>query len=406
MLSKIKKIIFIVFLGYPLYFFALLFPRKKKRWVFGSGNSFSDNAKYLFLDVIENHKDIDAVWVSKNKSIVKSLQEKKLPVYYIYSFKGINYLLSANIYCLANYPSITKDISLPMWTMGQANYVQLWHGVGVKKVLFARDNDLTTNRIKHPIKKYFWLPIVYNNLLQPDIFLSTSKAMTKHFRRCFRLQGNVVSSDYPRCTIFNALKYNRYIENYADKYTLNVLSKIKNYKKIFIYMPTFREENPNYLDDAGINYKSLNQAMKEIDSFFIFKLHPWSKVALPKDIIFNNILFLDSNVDIYPFLPKTDVLITDYSSIYYDYLLMPEKHTIFFDYDRDEYINERDFAFDYDEHTNGLKVKTFEELLEALKTESYLQVDKNKDHQLREFFWSLPEEKVDLIQEIKKLELK
>jgi len=70
-----------------------------------------------------------------------------------------------------------------------------------------------------------------------------------------------------------------------------------------------------------------------------------------------------------PLLFYSDVLITDYSSIYYDYLLM-DRPIVFYNYDYDDYKENRDFLYDYEENTPGPKVQTQDDLLKAI--EEYL----------------------------------
>lgn len=77
----------------------------------------------------------------------------------------------------------------------------------------------------------------------------------------------------------------------------------------------------------------------------------------------SNIALLDSTVDIYAILPYTDVLITDYSSILYDYVLMRGKDIILYLYDYEDYVRERDFTYPFDENVVSKRVYTFEELL-------------------------------------------
>lgn len=54
-------------------------------------------------------------------------------------------------------------------------------------------------------------------------------------------------------------------------------------------------------------------------------------------VSYSNLRIIDSSCDIYPILPFTDVLITDYSSIYYDYMLIPNKQILLFPFDEEEY---------------------------------------------------------------------
>ena len=76
---------------------------------------------------------------------------------------------------------------------------------------------------------------------------------------------------------------------------------------------------------------------------------------------------IDKDADHYTFLEEADVLVTDYSSIYFDFLLT-DKPVVFFDYDLEEYLSDtREMYFDYEAFTPGMKAKNQEELEEALK---------------------------------------
>ena len=81
-----------------------------------------------------------------------------------------------------------------------------------------------------------------------------------------------------------------------------------------------------------------------------------------------HIRLLPSKMDIYPVLPYTDVLITDYSSILYDYVLMEDKDVILYLYDFQDYEKERNFTRPFDELVVGKKVFTFDALLQVIRS--------------------------------------
>ena len=89
-------------------------------------------------------------------------------------------------------------------------------------------------------------------------------------------------------------------------------------------------------------------------------------------------------MDIYPLLPYTDVLITDYSSVLYDYLLMPGKGVILYLYDYVDYVKERDFNYPFLDNVAGEVAYTFPELLTAMKRDAY---DTASYAAIRERFW-------------------
>lgn len=144
-------------------------------------------------------------------------------------------------------------------------------------------------------------------------------------------------------------------------------------------MPTWRETRENFIVSAGFDFVLLNEVLRQRDNLFLLKLHPESNLSMEEMSRYSNILVLDKKIDIYPVLPFTDVLVTDYSSIYYDYLLMPGKEVLLFPFDYAEYITAgRDLAFDFDKYTPGKRVHTFEELLTVIRDEVSLQFDERE----------------------------
>ena len=100
----------------------------------------------------------------------------------------------------------------------------------------------------------------------------------------------------------------------------------------------------------------------------------------------SNIILADSKMDIYPVLPYTHVLITDYSSILYDWLLMEGKDVILYLYDYEEYVKERDFYYPFDENVTGCRVESFEELCKVIDSGQYRLDPKERDRMI-ELFW-------------------
>lgn len=87
----------------------------------------------------------------------------------------------------------------------------------------------------------------------------------------------------------------------------------------------------------------VNEVLKKEKALLILKLHESvSYNTFESDL--ENVVYMNPNMDLYPVLPFTDVLITDYSSIYYDYLLMEKKGVIIYDFDYESYI-EKEFPF-------------------------------------------------------------
>ena len=114
---------------------------------------------------------------------------------------------------------------------------------------------------------------------------------------------------------------------------------------------------------------------------FVFKYHTKTWQDHTYDLSgMSNIIEYQKNSDIYPLLGKCDAMITDYSSIFVDYLLL-DRPVIFFPFDHDHYINsERALQFDYKEVTPGKKCFTYDEL----ESELNKTVVKGKDEYRKE----------------------
>ena len=320
----------------PVYWLSFLFPRNKRIWLFGStfGKRFADNPKYLYLYMSQHkHKlKIRPVWISHNKKIVNFLEQNGYEAYYYHSLKGILFALRGKVYLFDNY---SKDINF--WQSGGALKVNMWHGIPLKKI----QADNIFDKFRHPenlFGKFKNFPRNLSDEKPHHYVLTTSKFLTNIFSSAFNTD-NVLAAGYPR----NDILISGNINNLLAANEKNFLYKIKSFikekpdNKMVFYMPTFRES--------------------ELDFFNVKRF---------KSIKTNNILVIDADADPYIFLRFSDMLVTDYSSIYFDYLLLG-KPIIFFNYDLEKYLdNSRELYFDYNEFTPGEKVATQEGLQNAL----------------------------------------
>jgi CDP-glycerol glycerophosphotransferase (TagB/SpsB family) len=120
----------------------------------------------------------------------------------------------------------------------------------------------------------------------------------------------------------------------------------------------------------------------------MLKLHPNSlKLYKFERNEFSNIYIFKENVDIYPILPLTDCLITDYSSIFFDYMLL-EKEIVFYIPDFDKYRNSlRGFYFDYEQITIGEKFYQLNDLIKYLRKNNKNKIDYVKYKKIKNIFW-------------------
>ncbi len=195
--------------------------------------------------------------------------------------------------------------------------------------------------------------------------LATSEFIRPVFASAFRTE-NVLVSGYPR----NDSMLSGEVENVYTDGEQALLDEIRRKVeagglRVVYYMPTFRGSEVKFFD--AVELGRLNHFLEENRLLLCVKLHPKSKLCSKfEEIGGKNIVVIGADTDPYVFIEDSDMLVTDYSSIYFDYLLSG-KPIVFFDYDLEEYLRDaREMYFDYDEYTPGRKAETQEGLEAAV----------------------------------------
>ncbi|MCX9109975.1 CDP-glycerol glycerophosphotransferase family protein [Providencia rettgeri] len=317
-LNKIKKGV-VLLISYPLYPISLLIPKIKTKWLFGSFGKFNDNSRYLFEYCVENEKEISSYWVAKNRQEYLFVRKSGLPVIYKYSLVGLFHLLTSKVYI---YSSYVNNISY--FSSGGKLLVNLWHGIPLKKVEF----DISTP----PLVKYFNNANFMMKALYPhhhkreDLLLCPGEYLYNNiFRTAFRADiKKIINADYPR---FSFIKKN--------------INQISNEVLTITYAPTWRDNNPDFIEEKMELFSELDKLAENKKFNFNIKLHSNSNLDRVVFTRFKNINIIDNTVDPIELLLATDCLITDYSSIYFDFLFL-NKPIIFFQYDSDKYFKNRE----------------------------------------------------------------
>jgi CDP-ribitol ribitolphosphotransferase / teichoic acid ribitol-phosphate polymerase len=141
-----------------------------------------------------------------------------------------------------------------------------------------------------------------------------------------------------------------------------------------LFAPTYRGDGPKdaFYGYEHIDYAALHALCVERDAVVVIKMHPF--VAEPPSIPvpFRDRLLDGSgaSIDVNDLLFAVDLLITDYSSIVFEYSVLG-RPMLFFAYDLDEYVASRDFYEPFEQFVPGRIVRTFDELLDAIRREDY-----------------------------------
>ncbi len=346
----------------PHWWAQRLHKRDPYLWTFGAwdGQRYSDNSRALFEYILTHYPHIKPVWMTHSQEVVKLLQQKGLPVALCNSKEGIRIQKKAG-YFFATKGYADADARY----MNGIRYINLWHGMPLKKIgndeqLFLRKNTLF-KRFKTLCRRCI---VPWEFIQGPTI--SSAPFFTPFLQSAFGLSlSDIWETGLPRIDKF----HNTDTENLI----LALNSHFHNPLKV-LYMPTHRDTEHstfNPFRKAGFDEKLFQQLLEEKNIIFLYKGHFYDSFVCNNKISERLLTITDNDYDdLYTFIKDIDILVTDYSSIYFDFLYL-HKPVILFPFDEQEYIaHSRPFYFDYN-LMGAKKVYSWAELAQAISNKDY-----------------------------------
>jgi len=317
---------------------ANLLPKRKYLWVYGAwfGEKYCDNPKIFFEYVNKQHPEIRSVWISRNNKTIKEVSLNGFEAFHMHSLRGIWYQLIAEFAFVCQ----AHDVDLFSPCIGKkTTIVNLWHGMPLKKIIYDEFGHII--KVKN-IKGRIVDAVSPYKKMRNDYLIALNERTQATLAGAFRLPlDKVLITGFPRNDIF--------IDPIKPSKGTNSLFKV-------IYMPTMRK-SINGSDDLFLAYAfdlaEISKMLIKHNIELVLRMHPVNKP--PNDLkekidITDNISF-DTSDDILETLGGYDCLITDYSSIYIDFLLSG-KPILFAPFDLDTYKNnERELYYNYEDVT-------------------------------------------------------
>ncbi|MBP1911702.1 CDP-glycerol glycerophosphotransferase family protein [Thermococcus stetteri] len=335
---------------------ANILPKDESRIVFYSTPDVSDNALVLFKYISDRTNEYELVWLLHNpNSPVRNILKEKYPevkILPLYSLSGLKELLQAEFV-------ITTDV-LPITPhMGQ-RVIQLWHGLPGKKTGY-----------EHPLGvRDLYL---YMDRWTTD-FVTTSELVVGAFVRQFMINPRKfrILGQPRNDALFDHLKD-------AKEVLSSILGwDVETYDHVVLYAPTYRYTS--YLKDfqASVNVveslfqKSFLDFLRRENVLLVIKPHKLVAEAVKSKIKGNsNVALLTDEplqshlFNINDIMGAFDIMITDYSSIFEDYILL-ERPIVFYLPDREALEQKSGFLLPYEFFAPGKKPETVENLKKAL----------------------------------------
>lgn len=314
------------------------------------GKEFSCNPQALCEYIQQNDKSIKNVVFLKDgfyevNGNVETVKINSLKYYY--------YLARAKyLFNNVNFPDFyNKRVD--------AIEVQTMHGTPLKKLGLDSPNEIKP----HYVETYIQKNDRWDYLLIPSDYVGEIS------KTAFKFKKEFIKSGYPRNDKLFADNNVGNIERLKEKYN------VPKDKKIVLYAPTWRTKGNFTL---AMDIEKMSKELGE-DYFILVKLHHFSKANFDLSDYANFCRDVSLESDIRELYLISDILITDYSSVMFDFALL-EKPMIFYVYDYEKYKDElRGFYFDFEKEAPGELAYTTNELVKILKNmDKYTNMNKDR----------------------------
>ena len=320
-----------------------VFPIKSNRVFVMSyyGRNLSGNPKYVAQYLKEHYPQMEVI-VGHYDELEGYKTVKPDP----YRLNYLYYLMTSKFWV----DNCRK--TFPIYKRSKQVYIQTWHGTALKKIEFDVEHSLSE----------LYLHGAKIDSQQIDYFVSPNRFMSKLTPKAFKYEGELLEVGYPR---------NDILINLSEQQKRNIKEglKLDSTKKIILYGPTYRDGAKNKNDFStglDIDLDAFYQQFKD-DYILLLRLH--SNVATDIDIDpkYKHFIY---NVSFYPdsqeLLAIADLLITDYSSLFFDFAVT-RRPMIFYAHDLELYRDQlRGFYFDYENFVPGPVARDMNELFNVI----------------------------------------
>lgn len=371
MKALVEKFIGIIFKGIGLF-------HSSKTIYFESfhGTQFSDNPKAIYEWMKQEYPEYHLVW-GVNKGQEKPFRDEKVSYVLRFSIKWFLTMPRAAVWVI--------NTRTPLWLTKNKKtiYLQTWHGTPLKKI----GRDIESISIPGYTKESYDQSFTeeskrWNYLVSPNFY------STEIFKGAFDFHGPVLEIGYPRNDILTKSK-----DNPVIKTKLKEKMGLPTNKRIILYAPTWREtanrKDGKYSFDTEFPFDDVMESVDE-NTLVLVRMH----YLVAKEIDFTQlderIIDVSESYDMSELLAISDLLITDYSSSFFDYAIT-DSPILFFMPDKKNYEEEiRGFYFPIEDCLPGPIAETKKELIDRITQWHSNEAIKNKNYeQFKDEFTSL-----------------
>lgn len=343
---------YIIKMAYSI--FCLFFKVDEKKVTFASSRSKKMDGNLYYVWKEFNKREPDYQYIESFYKIDNSIKGKF--AYFFHILKDSYHLATSKYFIIDDYHFSVYVIHPRQGT----EIIQLWHACGA----FKKFGMSTLGKSFAPSQEYLQIVKIHSNYSR--VYVSSSE-VTPFYAEAFDMNAeNIYPLGVPRTDYF--------FESTNKEILLKKLTDLfpaAANKRLILYAPTFRgksHQQDGFI--SPIDFKLLKDSLAK-DTVFLVHLHPYMSSSFQIDeAAADFVIHITEEFNIQEMLILADVLITDYSSIIFDYSLL-NKPAAFFAHDLAEYVEERDFYYDYEKFVPGPIFTNTEELSRWLELADY-----------------------------------
>ncbi len=308
--------------------------------------NYSDSPKYIYEYIAQNHPEYECVWAINDGA--------KIP----YGAKTVKRFSFQYAYYLAVSKYLVFNVRPPLWYRKREEqvFLETWHGTPLKRLVFDQE-EVTSASPKY--KQQF-----YRQRKDWDFLVSANPFSTKTFRSCFLYEGEMLEYGYPRNDILYWPNKDEIAKQLKEKLG------IPKDKKTILYAPTWRDDqhygSGQYKFELALDLKLMKERLQD-DYVVLLRTHHYISDHIDVSGLGDFVINLSSYDDISEIYLISDICITDYSSVFFDYANL-KRPILFYTYDFDKYKNQlRGFYIDMNTEVPGPLLYTSEQVVQAIE---------------------------------------
>lgn len=308
--------------------------------------NYSDSPKYIYEYIAQNHPEYECVWAINDGA--------KIP----YGAKTVKRFSFQYAYYLAVSKYLVFNVRPPLWYRKREEqvFLETWHGTPLKRLVFDQE-EVTSASPKY--KQQF-----YRQRKDWDFLVSANPFSTKTFRSCFLYEGEMLEYGYPRNDILYWPNKDEIAQQLKEKLG------IPKAKKTILYAPTWRDDqhygSGQYKFELALDLKLMKERLQD-DYVVLLRTHHYISDHIDVSGLGDFVINLSSYDDISEIYLISDICITDYSSVFFDYANL-KRPILFYTYDFDKYKNQlRGFYIDMNTEVPGPLLYTSEQVVQAIE---------------------------------------